>query len=629
MSPLDKVLAALQGVRKAGAGWEAKCPAHDDRHASLCINEGRDSRVLLKCQAGCKYTAVMTAAGLQVTDLFARASDLPRRQIGRVVETYTYLDADGTPLFEVHRFEPKDFLQKLPGAAKYGGLNGTKRVPYRLLELTHAEPDRAVFVVEGERDVNRLMELGLVATCNPGGAGKWRDEYSDYLGDRTVYILPDNDEPGAQHAEQVARSLQGKAREIRIVPLPGLPPKGDVSDWLNAGHSDEELKAIVRAAGVWPPNVHQLESEPLASGASSGIRVRTAAQFAAETPAKIEWIAEPWIVAGAITELDGKVKRGGKTTFLLDAVYHVTQGRDWLSKPTLRTPIVYLTEQPESSFREALHRGRLLDCRDLHLMFWADTRGVGWSAVVDQALQCCKRVGSRLLVIDTLGKFTGLSADSENQAGAAQEAMAPLQMLTSRGIGVVVSRHDRKGPGEVGESARGSSQFTGDADIVLQIHRGEGNTRPTVRILDCLSRFEIPESLVVEWTPDGFIFLGTEADLGAAQAREAILSVVGPDGALTEKEILDAIPEGLARTTVQRELAKLVTEDLLARSGRGKRGDPYRYVRPEIVSAHIDNKLGRVETPPDPDVGRGVNNEKVSAQLEVLVGTNESARVSE
>src|SRR5712691_11061566 len=117
MNPLDKVLAAFPSARKAGGGWEAKCPAHDDRHASLCINEGRDSRVLLKCQAGCKYTAVVAAAGLQVTDLFARANDLPRRQTGRVVETYTYVDADGTPLFEVHRFEPKAFLQKLPGAA--------------------------------------------------------------------------------------------------------------------------------------------------------------------------------------------------------------------------------------------------------------------------------------------------------------------------------------------------------------------------------------------------------------------------------------------------------------------------------------------------------------------------------
>ncbi len=362
-------------------------------------------------------------------------------------------------------------------------------------------------------------------------------------------------------------------------------------------------------------------SRPASNG--SGIRVRTAAEFTAAAPANITWIAEPVFVAGAITELDGKVKRGGKTTFLLDAVYHIVQGLNWLGKPTLKTPVVYLTEQPESSFHEALRRGRLLDCEELYLIFWADTRGVRWAEVVDQAGQCCQRVGSRMLVIDTLGKFTGLSADSENQAGAAQEAMAPLQVLTSRGIGVVVSRHDRKGAGEVGESARGSSQFTGDADIVLQIHRGEGNTRPTVRILDCLSRFEIPENLVVEWTPEGFVYLGTEADLGAAQAREGILAVVGPDGALTEKEILDSIPEGLARTTVQRELAKLITEGALVRSGRGKRGDPYRYMRPEIVSAHIANKLGRVVTPLIPTAEFRSTDDDVSAQLQVLGGRNE------
>ncbi len=142
------------------------------------------------------------------------------------------------------------------------------------------------------------------------------------------------------------------------------------------------------------------------------IRVRTAAQFAAEAPSRIDWIVDPLIVAGAITELDGKVKRGGKTTFLLDGVFHITRGLPWLGKPTLKTPVVYLTEQPESSFREALRRARLLDCHDLHLIFWADTRGVRWPVIIAQALELCQTIGARLLVIDTLGKFTGLTADA-------------------------------------------------------------------------------------------------------------------------------------------------------------------------------------------------------------------------
>ena len=325
--------------------------------------------------------------------------------------------------------------------------------------------------------------------------------------------------------------------------------------------------------------------------ASRALRVRSAADFASETPPTIPWIAEPLIVAGAITELSGKVKRGGKTTFLLDAVYHITRGLPWLDHPTKPTPVVYLTEQPASSFREALKRARLLDCQAMHVVFWADPSGSKWADVVRQARRLCAELESCLLVVDTLGKFSGVSGDSENDAGAAAEAMAPLQLAAADGIGVVVSRHDRKGPGEVGESARGSSQYTGDCDIVLQIKRGEGNTRPTVRILNCLSRFEIPDTMVVEWTPEGFTLLGSEEDLAAAQARESIMGLVGPDGALTEKEIMDGLPPVVARTTARRELAKLVHENALVRSGKGEKGDAYRYSRPEFVSDHIDNDL--------------------------------------
>jgi hypothetical protein len=232
----------------------------------------------------------------------------------------------------------------------------------------------------------------------------------------------------------------------------------------------------------------------------------------------------------------------------------------------------------------------------MHVVFWADTSGNKWAEVVREARRLCHELESTLLVVDTLGKFSGVTGDSENDAGAAGEAMAPLQLTAADGIGVVVSRHDRKGPGEVGESARGSSQYTGDCDIVLQIKRGEGNTRPTVRILNCLSRFEIPETMVVEWTPEGFALLGSEEDLAAAQAREGIMGLVGPDGALTEKEIVDALPEGVARTTARRELGKLVAENVLARSGRGRRNDAYRYSRPEFVSDHIDNDLVTNET---------------------------------
>ena len=132
-------------------------------------------------------------------------------------------------------------------------MDGTRRVLFRLPELIAADPDQTVFVVEGEKDCLRLAELGLIATTNCGGSGKWRDEYSQHLAGRRVVVLPDADQPGAKHAEQVAAALSGIAAEIRIVQLPGLDSKQDVSDWLDAGGTVEGLRALVDETLTWQP----------------------------------------------------------------------------------------------------------------------------------------------------------------------------------------------------------------------------------------------------------------------------------------------------------------------------------------------------------------------------------------
>jgi hypothetical protein len=97
---------------------------------------------------------------------------------------------------------------------------------------------------------------------NPGGALKWSDDYNRYFEGRLVAILPDNDGPGTKHAEQVANSLYLIATEIRIVELSGLPEKGDVSDWLEAGHQASELlECIDRAAKFKPDTINIIKSE--------------------------------------------------------------------------------------------------------------------------------------------------------------------------------------------------------------------------------------------------------------------------------------------------------------------------------------------------------------------------------
>lgn len=169
----------------------------------------------------------------------------------RQVATYDYCDEAGQVLYQVVRFEPKDFRQRQPNGR--GGwrwkMEGVQRVLYRLpAVLEAARTGRTVYVAEGEKAVHALESIGLTATCSPGGAGKWRKVCSDPLKGADVVILPDNDEPGQAHAADVAAALQGIARRVRVLMLPDLPPKGDVADWIAAGGTADALKALADGA---------------------------------------------------------------------------------------------------------------------------------------------------------------------------------------------------------------------------------------------------------------------------------------------------------------------------------------------------------------------------------------------
>ena len=155
-------------------------------------------------------------------------------------------------VFQVVRYEPKDFRQRRPkpdGGWEWS-VKGVPVVPYRLPELL-AEPTRIVFVVEGEKDVDNLARIGVLATCNAGGAGKWTAEHARYVAGRPVVVLGDNDETGRNHTQQVALTTHSIAKAVRIVELPGLPLKGDVSDWIAAGGTREKLTELVKATPDW------------------------------------------------------------------------------------------------------------------------------------------------------------------------------------------------------------------------------------------------------------------------------------------------------------------------------------------------------------------------------------------
>lgn len=228
--------------KRTGDGYAARCPAHEDSTPSLTVGYGRDGRIVFTCWASCTKQAIVDALGLQWSDLF------PPRQNGNaeIVATYAYQRRDRTLLMEVVRKAGKQFVQRRPdgnGGWIWKGVPASERVLYRLPEITQAiDLDGGpIYVVEGEKDADRLWGVGVAATTNPGGAGKWQDPYAETLeGADLVIVVADNDQPGYAHAHQVAESLQRRGIQHRVV-RPHLDHK-DVSDHLDAGLTLDDLE---------------------------------------------------------------------------------------------------------------------------------------------------------------------------------------------------------------------------------------------------------------------------------------------------------------------------------------------------------------------------------------------------
>lgn len=235
MLGVQEILNRLDAPRRTGADrWMARCPAHDDQTPSLSVKNG-EGNILLNCFAGCDFEDVVRALGLEKSDLYHDngASGSGSRE---VIDTYDYTNEDGDPLYRVVRTcPPKGFYQqRWNGSGGWAnGLGDTRRVLFRLPEVIEAIAlEKLIHVVEGEKDVHAVEHAGGIATCNPMGAGNWRDEYSEILRGARVRVIADDDESGIKRAHAVAKSLHGFAELVEILQA----AKGkDASDHCEAG----------------------------------------------------------------------------------------------------------------------------------------------------------------------------------------------------------------------------------------------------------------------------------------------------------------------------------------------------------------------------------------------------------
>jgi hypothetical protein len=276
-NPIDVYLAS-KGVKLLGNGKERKCicPFHKDKTPSMGVNV--ESGVWT-CYAGC--------GGGSVIDLMARfegitAAEILKRELKKeppppkqadpgpkpeIEHIYQYLDESGSEAYQVCRLKPKSFRQRHmgPDGKWIWTMEGVRRVLYHLPDVLLA-PE--VWIVEGEKDADTLTELGLIATCNVGGAGKWLEGYTDSLEGKDVVICGDNDDAGRAHVLLVRDSLAGKVKSTRVVRVP--EPHKDVSDYVAAVGPVKAKESLLTAAlsvprlfkGVDVPVYSMRELEP-------------------------------------------------------------------------------------------------------------------------------------------------------------------------------------------------------------------------------------------------------------------------------------------------------------------------------------------------------------------------------
>ena len=317
------------------------CPGHDDHHPSLYVKEGDDGRVLAICRSqGCTWESISAAIGWETSRNGDGSEWTPR---GEAIAIFHYVDEHGQLLFDVCRTADKQFPQRRPDSTSKTGwrwnLDGVRRVPYHLPDVLAAVADgRTIWITEGERLADLLRRRGRVATCNPGGAGKWRDEYADMLdGAARVLVLADDDMPGRKHADQVARSLYGRVGEVKVVKLwPDGQSKRDVIDLYaeasSAKDADRALIDAVESTPVYVPRQVDDQSgvepstpdQPAVAIASWSVQAWP--EFRDTSPQAHRWLIEGLLPEGALVFVAGPPKKG-KTWIGIALALAVATGR--------------------------------------------------------------------------------------------------------------------------------------------------------------------------------------------------------------------------------------------------------------------------------------------------------------
>jgi|GEM_PF-3087265 len=505
-------IASMIGGKPCGKDhWQCKCPAHDDRTASLSVSPGRNGDTLLDCKAGCDSGDVLRALGLGWSNLFreprsngqsstyrlppvtprptvtvtpsppkqakpSRLEDLTHPTLGKPDVAYPYVNDRGILIYVAVRFSKpeKSFRQARPDGN--GGwiwnLVGIEPLPYRFPQLIEAiSEERLVWIPEGEKDVERLAGLGLSATCNSGGAGKFPASAAKYFVGAHVVIIPDNDPPGRNHAENVAALLGPVAASVKVVALPNLPEKGDVSDWLNAGNMVDPLHDLVMKAAPWKPEATN-QAPPVETERRSPSpyinRFQIITDEEIENLPPIQYLIDDLLPTNSLAEMHGP-PGGGKSFLALDWAMCVASGRPFIDKRVRRGSAVYIVAEGSAGIGQrtrAWKHGRAVS-GPAGVSFLTQPVNLMDGLEVERFIAAVREQVSQpvhLVVIDTFHRcFPGGDENSSRDVGI---AIAHADRIKADlGCCVLLVHHTRKD----GDTERGSTALRGAVDAMFSV----------------------------------------------------------------------------------------------------------------------------------------------------------------
>lgn len=560
---VTRVLAKATGYSPPQEKGDYLCPVHGDNTPSLSVSRGNKG-VVLHCQAGCEVTAVVSTLGLAMSDLFDEEPTNGRTERPEIVETYDYCDENGEMLFQVVRMLPKTFRQRrrTHSGEWQWSITDTRRVLYRLPRVVEAvERGHTVFVVEGEKDVHAIEAAGATATCNAGGAGKWRDEYSRCLAGADVVVVADKDEPGRRHARQVMASLQGVGCAVTIAEA--LTGK-DAADHLGAGHTLEELVVPEGAAGVEtegeePPP--EAEEELSFQHLVLRSKLLTVAQLRQLPPPT--FLIDEILVRNTLSVLWGK-PGSGKSFVALDWALSVAVGMWWFRKRVEKGGVLYVAGEGVGGLNQRIDAWQIahtipdLGDHQLHIHSGAiNMLDQQWS---DALVALAVELQPALVVADTLARvMVGGDENAARDMGLAINAANKIQNATD--AAVLFVHHDTK----EGSTMRGSSALLGAVDTSIECKADGANmtlkcekqkdARPFEEVR--MYREEVGDSCALS-APNG---RGNNTE-NERTVMELMTEAAGPDG-LTASQVVRLVAGAIPERTLYRTLKSLAQDGVV------------------------------------------------------------------